>query len=98
MTVLTNQRRDLDGRKLPSYNIRVFAAPWGIAEDPVCGSANTFAAAYWTRKLNLPPGSNMDVKQVSAREGDLGVCWNEKQGMVTLRGEARVASRGEIYI
>lgn len=83
---------------MPSYNIRVFAAPDGITEDPVTGSAHSFAAAYWTKKLNLPSGSNIDAKQVSARGGDIGVCWNEKRGVVTLRGEARVASRGEIYV
>lgn len=76
----------------------MFATLLGIPEDPVTGSASSFAAKYWATKSNVSPGQEFAVKQVSARVGDLGVVWEEKTGTAKLRGEARVASRGEIYL
>jgi predicted PhzF superfamily epimerase YddE/YHI9 len=78
--------------------VRVFANALGIAEDPVTGSASSFTAKYWAIKANVPPGEEFAVQQVSSRLGDLGVVWEEKTGSAKLRGETRVASRGEIYL
>jgi len=77
---------------------RMFAPAVGIKEDHVCGSANSFAAGYWASKTGIGSGSPMRVKAVSARGGDIELVWEESQGLTKLRGEARVATRGEIYI
>lgn len=78
--------------------MRVFASLLGIPEDPVTGSASSFAAKYWATRANIGPGQIIKVKQVSARSGDLDVIWEEKSGTAKIRGNARVASRGEIYL
>jgi len=93
ITVITNQSQTTQG-----FQLRVFANAIGIAEDPVTGSASSFAAKYWATKANIPSGQEFSVQQVSSRLGDLDVVWEEKTASAKLRGEARVASRGEIYL
>lgn len=90
---MTNQSQSTQG-----FKVRVFANALGIAEDPVTGSASSYAAKYWATKANIPPGHEFTVQQVSSRSGDLGVVWEEKTASAKLRGETRVASRGEIYL
>ena len=70
----------------------------GIAEDPVTGSASSFAAKYWATRAGVGSGQVVKVTQVSHRDGDLDVIWDEHLGTARLRGNARLASRGEIYL
>ncbi|KAG8836334.1 hypothetical protein FRC17_005620 [Serendipita sp. 399] len=84
------------------YDYRVFAAPEGIQEDPVCGSAISLSASYWESKtrseVREDEGAEFvnHVRAVSSRGGEIdAVCVG---GLVKLRGEARVASRGEIFL
>lgn len=95
ITVVTNQVSNEGGI---GFNVRVFASLLGIQEDPVTGSASSFAAKYWATKANVGPGQVVKVRQVSARGGDLDVIWEEQSGTAKIRGNARVASRGEIYL
>jgi predicted PhzF superfamily epimerase YddE/YHI9 len=90
---MTNQ-----SQSSPDFKVRVFANALGFTEDPVTGSASSFAAKYWATKANIPSGQEFAVKQVSSRSGDLGVVWEEETASAKLRGETRVASRGEIYL
>lgn len=78
--------------------MRVFTWNEGDAEDPVCGSASSFASKYWTTRANIRPGEELMINHVSARGGEIGVVWNQASGTAFLRGYTRVASRGEIYI
>ena len=90
--------RDDNGSLSPSFNLRVFAPVYGIDEDPVTGSACSFATKYWAIKSGVGANKSFPVRQVSERVGDLDVVWNEAAGTAKLRGEARVATKGEIYI
>jgi PhzF family phenazine biosynthesis protein len=67
-----------------------FFAPWvGVPEDPVTGLAHTALAPYWARLLAR---SRLQAKQLSAREGDVGV---EMQGdQVVLFGRAITVAQG----
>jgi PhzF family phenazine biosynthesis protein len=67
-----------------------FFAPWvGIPEDPVTGLAHTALAPYWARLLAR---SRLRARQLSAREGDVGV---EVRGdQVVLFGRAITIARG----
>ena len=95
ITVVTNQAVV---RGESGFNVRVFASLLGIPEDPVTGSASSFAAKYWATRANVGPGQVMNVRQASARGGDLDVIWEEHSKTAKIRGSARVASRGEIYL
>ncbi|CCA67771.1 hypothetical protein PIIN_01595 [Serendipita indica DSM 11827] len=83
------------------FDYRVFAPAWGVTEDPVCGSAIAFAASSWVAKV--PPQVDAltgepvsKVRAVSARGGEIDVVCDG--AVVKLRGEVRVASRGEIFL
>jgi PhzF family phenazine biosynthesis protein len=67
-----------------------FFAPWiGIPEDPVTGLAHTALAPYWSKLLSR---SRLQARQLSAREGDVGV---ELRGdQVMLFGRALTIARG----
>jgi len=92
ITVVTNQVSS-------GFHVRVFAnALSSIPEDPVTGSASSFAARYWATEANIRPGGVIKVRQVSKRGGDLDVIWVEESASAKIRGSARVASRGEIYL
>jgi PhzF family phenazine biosynthesis protein len=67
-----------------------FFAPWvGVPEDPVTGLAHTALAPYWARLLGR---SRLQARQLSTREGDVGV---ELQGdQVLLFGRAITIARG----
>ena len=69
-----------------------FFAPWvGIPEDPVTGLAHTALAPYWARLLAR---SRLQARQLSAREGDVGV---EMQGdQVVLFGRAITIAQGSM--
>ncbi len=67
-----------------------FFAPWvGVPEDPITGLAHTALAPYWARLLGR---SRLQARQLSAREGDVGV---ELQGdQVLLYGRAITIAQG----
>ena len=85
-------------------------------EDPVCGSATSFAAKYWAGRIAAlrnesgaeTPGSStvshngdkiaMKIRAVGRRGGEVELVWEESSQTARIRGNARVASRGEIYI
>jgi PhzF family phenazine biosynthesis protein len=71
-----------------------FFAPWvGIPEDPVTGLAHTALAPYWSRLLAR---SRLQARQLSAREGDVGV---EMRGdQVVLFGRAITIARGTMRV
>ncbi|MFB6456126.1 PhzF family phenazine biosynthesis protein [Chitinophaga sp. Hz27] len=62
---------------------RFFAAPHGLTEDPVTGSAHCVLAPYWAAKLGK---TTFNALQVSAREGELRVALNGDK--VALTGQA----------
>ena len=67
-----------------------FFAPWvGVPEDPVTGLAHTALAPYWARLLER---TRLQARQLSAREGDVGV---EVEGdQVVLFGRAITIAQG----
>src|SRR5688500_7034722 len=71
-----------------------FFAPWiGIPEDPVTGLAHTALAPYWSRLLAR---TRLQARQLSAREGDVGV---ELRGdQVVLFGRAITIARGTMRV
>jgi len=81
-----------------AYNLRVFAPDRGIPEDPVTGSAHSFVASYWAKKLGVEDGSVMAAKQDSDRGGDVCVIWEQATSRVKLRGETRLAAEGRLYL
>ncbi|RXN27783.1 phenazine biosynthesis-like domain-containing [Labeo rohita] len=73
----------------PGYDIysRYFA-PWlGVLEDPVCGSAHTVLAAYWSEKLSKK-------KLLGAR---FGLRWFTPKNEVPLCGHATLASAAVLF-
>jgi PhzF family phenazine biosynthesis protein len=71
------------------YVLRCFAPKFGIAEDPVTGSAQCELTAYWSARLGK---REFSVRQLSARGGEL-TCRLDG-GRVKIAGKAEVASRG----
>jgi predicted PhzF superfamily epimerase YddE/YHI9 len=76
----------------------MFAPQAGVAEDPVCGTANALAAPYWMVAKNISKSEVILVKQVSARGGDLRIEWDAGEGKIKLAGQARGVCSGEVYI
>ena len=67
-----------------------FFAPWvGIPEDPVTGLAHTALAPYWSKLLGR---TRLQARQLSAREGDVGV--EIRGNQVLLFGRAITIARG----
>jgi len=72
---------------------RYFAAPYGIDEDPVTGSAHCSLAPYWATKL----GKTMFIAwQASLRGGELHVTLRGDR--VRLAGHAITVLRGELTV
>ena len=72
---------------------RFFAPGYGIAEDPVTGSAHCSLIPYWSKRLGKRA---LYARQVSVRGGEL---WCEARGArVGLRGACVLYSRGEIAL
>ena len=72
---------------------RYFAAPYGIDEDPVTGSAHCSLAPYWSAKLHKP---SMRAWQASARGGELHVTLAGDR--VRMAGHAVTVLRGELVV
>ncbi|XP_056326528.1 phenazine biosynthesis-like domain-containing protein [Danio aesculapii] len=72
-----------------------FFAPWyGVAEDPVCGSAHTILAAYWSEKLNK---KKMLAYQCSSRGGELDLEVRD-DGRVNISGRAQIILQGTLKV
>ncbi|KAM6977888.1 phenazine biosynthesis-like domain-containing protein [Aplochiton taeniatus] len=80
----------------PGYDFysRYFA-PWnGVAEDPVCGSAHTVLAAYWSQKLGK---KKLLAYQCSCRGGEVNLEVRD-DGRVNLIGQAVTVLRGTLTL
>ncbi|KZT44317.1 Diaminopimelate epimerase-like protein [Sistotremastrum suecicum HHB10207 ss-3] len=77
---------------------RVFAPLTGVDEDHVCGIAHTLLGPYWSEKKSIPNGEELVAKQVSPRGGDLGVVWEAAKNVCILKGSARLALKGTLYV
>jgi PhzF family phenazine biosynthesis protein len=72
---------------------RYFAPSYGVAEDPVTGSAHCALAPYWTKRLGK---THLHARQVSQRGGEL---WCEAPGdRVVLKGRAVLTLAGSLLI
>ena len=72
---------------------RYFAAPYGIDEDPVTGSAHCSLAPYWATKLGK---TSFVAWQASLRGGELHVTLRGDR--VRLSGHAVTVLRGELTV
>ncbi len=72
---------------------RFFAAPYGINEDPVTGSAHCSLAPYWAQRLGT---TTFLAWQASARGGELHV--RLEGDRVHLAGHAVTVLRGELVV
>ena len=77
---------------------RSFTPSAGIPEDHVCGTAHAFMAPYYAAQpdADVVSGKEVFVRQVSPRGGDLWVTLDEENGVIKLRGNARLFAKGEI--
>jgi PhzF family phenazine biosynthesis protein len=72
---------------------RYFKPSYGMAEDPVTGSAHCALAPYWADRLGK---SHLHARQLSDRGGEL---WCEMAGArVLLKGHAVLTLRGSLVI
>ncbi|XP_072534417.1 phenazine biosynthesis-like domain-containing protein 2 [Salminus brasiliensis] len=70
-------------------------APWhGVLEDPVCGSAHTILAAYWSEKLGK---KKLLAYQCSKRGGELELELRD-DGRVDIAGRAVVIIQGTLKL
>jgi len=67
-------------------------------EDPVCGSAHGILAPYWYAERGIQSGEEVKARQVSERGGDLRVVFDEREGVVKLRGQAVIFANGELQL
>lgn len=72
---------------------RYFAAPYGIDEDPVTGSAHCSLAPYWAERLGK---TTFLAWQASARGGELQVTLRGDR--VRLSGHAVTVLKGELVV
>src|ERR1700753_2646920 len=83
----------------PHYTCRVYAPKKGVAEDPVCGSAQCLLGPYWSNKLYTGDYdlSTLLARHVSSRGGDIEVLWHKSKQMCYLRGDAVIMARGTLF-
>lgn len=72
---------------------RYFAPAYGIAEDPVTGSAHTQLVPFWARRLGR---TRLLCRQLSARGGTLFCEWAGER--VRIAGETVLYASGEFYL
>ena len=70
---------------------RFFAPKFGIAEDPVTGSAHCTLMPYWAERLD---SDELDARQVSSRGGNISCRLDGDR--VFLRGRCTLYLKGEI--
>lgn len=85
--IVTSRGHDCD------FVSRYFCPKYGIAEDPVTGSAHTTLIPYWSKVLNK---DELHAKQLSHRGGEL-LCKN-KVDRVSIGGKAVLYMKGQINI
>ncbi|XP_073690095.1 phenazine biosynthesis-like domain-containing protein [Garra rufa] len=80
----------------PEYDFysRYFSPWFGIPEDPVCGSAHTVLASYWSEKLSK---NKLLAYQCSRRGGELGLEVRD-DGRVNISGRAQIILQGTLKI
>ncbi|XP_069877078.1 phenazine biosynthesis-like domain-containing protein isoform X2 [Dipodomys merriami] len=71
---------------------RYFAPWWGVAEDPVTGSAHTILSSYWSQQLGK---KEMRAFQCSRRGGELNISLRP-DGRVDVKGAATVVLEGTL--
>lgn len=70
-----------------------YFAPWfGVAEDPVTGSAHTVLSSYWSQQLGK---KDMHALQCSYREGELKISLRP-DGRVDIKGGTAVVLEGTL--
>ncbi|KIM32407.1 hypothetical protein M408DRAFT_326985 [Serendipita vermifera MAFF 305830] len=105
VTVVCQKSKD----ETADFDYRTFATPAGLTEDPVCGSATSFAAKYWAERLvemgnrkatnsGEPKDEVIRIRSASRRGGMVELIWDESIQKAKIRGSTRVASRGEVYV
>jgi predicted PhzF superfamily epimerase YddE/YHI9 len=67
-------------------------------EDPVCGTAHCILTPYWSQKLGIARGQEIEARQVSARGGILKLVWNPDIDKVHLKGQMTEIARGEVVL
>ncbi|KAI0347655.1 Diaminopimelate epimerase-like protein [Trametopsis cervina] len=80
-----------------SFLSRMFAPEAGVPEDHVCGSAHCLLTPYWAGKLEKG-GVEMSAKQVSTRGGDIRAAWREAEGHITLSGQIKITTKGDLLL
>jgi len=82
-------------KDVPNYDFasRYFVPNCTISEDPVTGSAHTFLAPYWAKKLGK---NTFHAIQASKRQGVLDVTLDK--GRVLIRGQAVTILKGELLL
>ncbi|KAJ6661569.1 hypothetical protein lerEdw1_013808 [Lerista edwardsae] len=82
--------------KHESYDFysRYFAPWYGVAEDPVTGSAHAVLSSYWAQQLGK---NEMCAFQCSGRGGKLKIIL-QKDGRVDIGGQAVIVSEGFLTI
>jgi predicted PhzF superfamily epimerase YddE/YHI9 len=72
---------------------RFFAPYWGVAEDPVTGSAHCALTPFWAKRLGR---KKLKARQASARGGDL-LCIDDGDRTI-IRGDCALYLAGEIEV
>jgi len=67
-------------------------------EDHVCGTAHSLLTPYWSQKLNIPRGEEIEAKQVSPRGGDLKILWDPDTDIIHLRGLMVDLVHGDVLV
>ncbi|KAG9275532.1 phenazine biosynthesis-like domain-containing protein 1 [Astyanax mexicanus] len=92
--VIVTMKGDSNSQVKYDFYSRYFA-PWhGVLEDPVCGSAHTILAAYWSEKLGK---KKMLAYQCSKRGGELELEVRD-DGRVDIAGQAVVILQGTLKL
>jgi PhzF family phenazine biosynthesis protein len=75
------------------FVLRYFAPSYGVAEDPVTGSAHCALTPYWAHRLGK---THLHARQLSERGGEL---WCELSGKrVIIKGNAVLTLQGSLQI
>jgi predicted PhzF superfamily epimerase YddE/YHI9 len=81
------------------FHTRMFAPGYvPNDEDPVCGTAHCILTPYWSKKLDIPRGQEIEAKQVSARGGVLKLVWNPELEKVHLKGKMTQLAHGQALV
>lgn len=74
---------------------RFFVPNYGIAEDPVTGSAHCTLIPYWAERLGK---TTLNARQISSRTGDLKCTYLKESGRVYIAGYAITYLKGSIFV